>query len=163
MRDEEKSKAQLIQELWALREQLADRGGGAEPSARVSEQALADSEARNRALLDQLRRQRLMLDGSSERIMATDLEGRVLYANAAFARQVGRSPEELVGVQLTTLPGRPLEGADGRDVLEAVVLIIAQLPLPLFPWRIPEQRPERRRNDGCGSRGERSRPDRRLT
>jgi two-component system cell cycle sensor histidine kinase/response regulator CckA len=121
MRDEEKSKAQLIQELRALREQLTDRGGGAESSARASEQAPADSEARYRALSDQLRRQRLMLDGCSERIMATDLEGRVLFANAAFARQVGRSPEELVGVQLTTLPGRPLEGADGRDVLEAVV------------------------------------------
>jgi PAS domain S-box-containing protein len=124
MRDEEKSKAQLIQEIRALREKLTDRGGGGASSARATEQIPGASGAHNFLLKeaqDQLRLHRLMLDESTERIMATDLKGRLLYANAAFARQVGRTPEELVGEPLNALPGRPLEGVDGREVLEAVV------------------------------------------
>ncbi len=48
----------------------------------------------------QVRFQTAFLDSVSELIVATDLDGEVIYANQAFARWCGRAPDALVGVPL---------------------------------------------------------------
>ncbi len=86
MRDEEKSRDQLIEELAALRRrnsqlEMADSG------RRRAEQEIRDSQALYSSLVENLPVQ----------ILRKDLEGRFTFANESFCHLLGRSLGEIVG------------------------------------------------------------------
>jgi PAS domain S-box-containing protein len=97
----------------ALAEELARRAAIAVENARLYGR-LRDAEADLRGSRDELR---AILDGVADAVTAQDLEGRVVYANDAAARQLGmRSAEELMSAEPAQLVGRyRLYDEDGRE------------------------------------------------
>ena len=86
MEDETKTKEQLIHELAALRERVAELEKK-ENEHRQAEEALQKSEERYRNILDNIE------DGYFE----VDLSGNFTFFNNSLCRELGYSPEELMG------------------------------------------------------------------
>jgi PAS domain S-box-containing protein len=86
MKDSDKTKEQLIQELGLLRQQLAE-AEALRADHRRAEETLERSEAKFRDLVER----------TSAGIAATDLEGRVTFVNEALCKMIGYSQEELIG------------------------------------------------------------------
>ena len=97
----------------ALAEELARRAAVAVENARLYGR-LREAEGDLRASRDELR---AILDGVADAVTAQDLEGRVVYANDAAARQLGmRSAEELMNAAPSDLVGRyRLYDEDGAE------------------------------------------------
>ncbi len=77
----------------------------------VTEQRRAEQDARFHAQL---------LAGVGDAVIATDLEGTVLYWNAAAERLYGGRADERVGTSLVRSPDVPSTGAHARELLDAV-------------------------------------------
>ncbi len=86
MRDEHKTKKQLIDELVKIRQRVAE---------------LETSETECKVAEDRLRVLSSIVDQSSEGIVLNDLEGHLLFANDAFAIMHGYTAEKLVGKHLS--------------------------------------------------------------
>jgi len=87
MKDEDKTKEQLINELLALRQRVTELEA-LETERQVAEEALA----RERNLL------RTLIDNLPDYIYAMDTEGRFVLANTTIAHYLGAaSPDELLG------------------------------------------------------------------
>jgi len=86
MKDEGKTKEQLIHELLETRQRL------------VALEATETKRKRAEEELEQLRRQNeLILNSAGEGIYGLDLQGRTTFANPAAARMIGWEVEELIG------------------------------------------------------------------
>lgn len=86
MKDEEKAKEQLIDELVELRQRIAELSAS-EAERRQTEKALQTE----KAYLDQL------FESAQEAIVMTDNDGQVLRVNSEFTRLFGYTSEESVG------------------------------------------------------------------
>jgi len=93
MKDEDKSKEQLVNELEELRRRVA-KLGGLETDPGQTNQGLPAGQDGLRSLLDY----------SPEPIIIYDTEGRVLYINFAFTRTFGWSPEEVLERRIDHVP-----------------------------------------------------------
>ena len=87
MTDTGKANAQLTEELMLLRQQLAELEAAGATQRRPAEEALRESEARYRTLIE----------AAEDGITMKDREGRYILANSAFARSVGMSVNEIIG------------------------------------------------------------------
>ena len=88
MKDEDKSKAELIEELESLRRRVAQvEGAGAEGKEAALQQALQESE----------HRYRLLAENSADMISCHNPEGVYLYASPACRSLLGYEADELVG------------------------------------------------------------------
>jgi PAS domain S-box-containing protein len=93
MKDELKTREQLLAELARLRE----RNGELERSARKLAQAGSESEEWHRPILNDV------LDSAAVAIVILNAEFRVVWVNRAFARYFGLGREEIVGQDKRTL------------------------------------------------------------
>ncbi len=84
MKDEAKTKRQLIQELLELRQQIVEFEKGKAERKQV-EEALKDSE----------KRYRQVVESATEMIHTTDLRGYFTFANSAALKVVGYTLEEI--------------------------------------------------------------------
>jgi PAS domain S-box-containing protein len=92
MKDTDKTKAQLLEELTALRKEiraLQSQVG----SHKESQNALRESDKRYRSLFDNIR----------DFIYTHDLEGRFLTINRSAAQTIGYTPRELIGLPISDL------------------------------------------------------------
>jgi len=103
MRDQDKTTARLLEELQVLRERVAEL-----------ERAEAEYERREEAL----RFRAGVLDQIGDHIMATDLEGRITYINAAQTKTLGWTREELIGKTVDILGEDPARGATQQEILQ---------------------------------------------
>jgi PAS domain S-box-containing protein len=103
MKDERKTKTQLIEELAALRSQVAELQGLESSRERV-EDALKESEARLRQIVDLV----------PHMIFVKDRNGRFLLANKAVAEAYGTTVEQLTGT-------RHSEHHDDKDELKRML------------------------------------------
>lgn len=87
MKDEDKTKEQLIAELEDLRGQMAEMGARQSESLMKAQYALAESERKYRALVE----------GSSDAILMVDKERRIVSFNRAFLDLFGLEREEVEG------------------------------------------------------------------
>jgi two-component system cell cycle sensor histidine kinase/response regulator CckA len=92
MKDDRKTKAQLIEELAGLRHQVAELQGNATESSRV-EEALKESESRLRQIIDLV----------PHMIFVKDWHGRFILANKAVAEAYGTTVEKLTGTRHSEL------------------------------------------------------------
>ncbi len=60
-----------------------------------------------------------IMSNASESIIATDQEGKILYANPATVRMFGYSPDELVGLELETLATSLYKERIEKEILRA--------------------------------------------
>lgn len=86
MRDERKTKAQLIEELTALRERFADLEAS-EAELRQADQRIRDSE----------RQFRRLVESAWEVVILVDANGEITYASDAVSRVMGYSVDEYSG------------------------------------------------------------------
>lgn len=103
MSDSRKTKAQLIEDLRALRARVA---------------RLERQRAECETIRDTLRFQTMLLDQIGDAITATDLKGRIRYVNAASARITGRTPGELIGRPVEVFARDPASCARQREIVE---------------------------------------------
>ena len=85
------------------------------------ERARAEAQASMRRAVERLRLLSSAVEQSSEGIAVTDLEGKLLFLNDAFARLHGYSPRELIGKSLAIFHSReqmPAVEAANREVKE---------------------------------------------
>lgn len=87
MSDEQKTRAQLIEELQALRQQVTALGEP-EQQRRQTEQALRESEEKYRAILENI----------EEAYYETDLTGSFTFFNDALCQMLGYARDELMGM-----------------------------------------------------------------
>lgn len=106
MQDREKSKAQLLDELSALRQRVA--------ALEAREQEWQQKE-------QALRFQSMLLNQIQDRITATDLEGHITYINAAECRTLKKSREELLGRHIGEYGEDPARGATQRHIVETTL------------------------------------------
>jgi PAS domain S-box-containing protein len=92
MKDERKTKVQLINELVELRQRVAELEA-LETERKRAEEALRESGERFR----------LLAENASTLVCEVDLEGRYLYANSAYKAFLGYEPEELIGRKAASL------------------------------------------------------------
>ncbi|MCP4678103.1 MAG: response regulator [Deltaproteobacteria bacterium] len=86
MKDTTKTKAQLIKEIEALREQLTQ-----------TKETARKYEAAEKALVDSEEKYRLLFNALDNPITVLDREGVVLHINEAGAKNLGATPEKIVG------------------------------------------------------------------
>jgi len=86
MKDEEKTRTQLLSELRALRRQVS-QSEAAESRRKRAERALADSEALYESLVESL----------PQNIFRKDTEGRFTFGNTNFCATLGKPLEEMLG------------------------------------------------------------------
>ncbi len=79
--------AQMVTQALVMRRELIERSLSVRS---VHEQALADSDAQHRAVLD----------GQSEMVALSDEEGILAYVNPAYARHLGCTPPQMLGTDL---------------------------------------------------------------
>jgi len=84
MKDKEKTKEQLIDELGKLQQKLR-KLGAAETRQRQTEQILKESEEKYK----------LLVETSNDMIFTVDLKGNFLFVNKAFKKNLGYSKEEI--------------------------------------------------------------------
>ena len=70
---------------------------------------------------EQVRFQAMLLDQIGDHITATDLEGRIIYVNAAECRTFNRSREELIGQPITIYGEDPTTGATQQEILQTTL------------------------------------------
>ncbi|HUH13947.1 MAG TPA: PAS domain-containing protein, partial [Longimicrobiales bacterium] len=87
------------------------RGEGEDPVAHLDGQG---PEARVRFLGE-------MLDAVRQAVIATDLEGRILYCNPAVEELYGWRPEELVGRQVLEVMPAESYSAAAREIMATVL------------------------------------------
>jgi len=87
MKDEDKTKSQLIDELGGTGQRVAE---------------LEASETGRKQAKEDLRLLSSAVEQSSEGMAVSDLEGNLLFVNNAFAAVHGYTPEELIGKHLST-------------------------------------------------------------
>ena len=92
MKDTDKTKAQLLKELTALRKEIRALQSLA-GSHKESQNALRESDKRYRSLFDNIR----------DFIYTHDLEGRFLTINRSAAQTIGYTPRELIGLPISDL------------------------------------------------------------
>jgi len=92
MKDTDKTKAQLLEELTALRKEIRALQSLA-GSHKESQNALRESDKRYRSLFDNIR----------DFIYTHDLEGRFLTINRSAAQTIGYTPRELIGLPISDL------------------------------------------------------------
>lgn len=93
MKEQDKSKAQLIHELTTLRQRFSDLEAGENERKRVEE-----------VLPEREQHHRLLLDSSPDPSVIYDDSGRVLYVNLAFSQTFGWSENELLGKRVDFVP-----------------------------------------------------------
>jgi PAS domain S-box-containing protein len=89
MQDESKTKAQLVNELTALRQRIAEL----EVSEQQYRQALQESQARYRTLTE----------SATAGISIADRDGNLIFVNPALAKMLGYAQAELLGLNLSQL------------------------------------------------------------
>ena len=92
MKDKDKTKAQLLEELAALRKEIRTLQSLA-GRRKESQNALRESDERYRSLFDNIR----------DFVYTHDLEGRFLTINRLAAQTIGYAPQELIGLHISDL------------------------------------------------------------
>jgi PAS domain S-box-containing protein len=103
--DVDKSKAQLIEELQALRRQLSDRT------------SLSDKTGRANTLRASGDRYRTLIDTIPHGVAECDLTGKMLFSSPAHARMLGCRPEDVVGTSIWDW----IASADGKGMVQRAI------------------------------------------
>ncbi len=121
MKDRAKTKARLIDELGELRQRLAQLEVE-EAERRKAEEALRASEARYRAVVE----------SQTELIRRYLPDGTITFANGAYCRYFGKTPEELIGQTLTqTVPEEERE-----SIAKHFALLSPETPIVTYEHRV---------------------------
>jgi PAS domain S-box-containing protein len=99
-----------------LMESLREEVQRAEDHAREAEQRRQDRQVAD----EQIRFQARLLDAVEEAVIATDLDGKVLYWNRFAEELYGWPSDEAVGRNIMELNGAPESEADARGIMEAL-------------------------------------------
>ena len=121
MKDEDKTKEQLIQELAELRQQTAELEAS-ETQRKRAEKALRESEARYRAVVE----------GQTELICRFLPDGTLSFVNEAYCRYFGKEREELIGSSF--MPFIPEQ--DREFVEEQFTLLSLENPVVTYERRV---------------------------
>ena len=123
MKEKEKSKEQLTDELHRLRKKIAELETF-EGEIKKSLACLAESEEKYRNIVEM----------SPNGIVTVDLKGRITTCNKAFFDETGYSREEIIGKKFTRLPHLPKRDIQ-RNLKIFGSLIKGKIPKPLrFDW-----------------------------
>jgi len=123
MREREKSRKQLQDELIRLRKKIADLGTSGR-ELKKSRERLKESEERHRNIVEM----------SPYGITTVDLNGRITTCNKAFIDLTGYSKEEIIGKKFTRLPHLPKKDIS-RNLKIFSSLLKGRVPKPLkFDW-----------------------------
>jgi PAS domain S-box-containing protein len=114
MRDERKTKAQLIEELKEARGKLQEKRRAA-PRAQTS--IPADSPDPARVFRD-LGLSSDILDQIHDLLVVTNAEGRIIYVNRAASRALGYESRELIGRTVKDFGEDPGQGATQGEIVE---------------------------------------------
>jgi PAS domain S-box-containing protein len=69
----------------------------------------------------QLRFQAMLLDQIQDRVIATDLNGRITYVNKAECKTFGKSADELIGMHVSEFGDNPSRGTTQQEIIETTL------------------------------------------
>ena len=84
-------------------------------------QNLKEENEQRKKTEQQLSFQSMLLDQISDRITATDLQGRITYVNRAECRSFGKSVDELLGMHVQDYGEDPARGASQQEIVAATL------------------------------------------
>jgi len=122
MKDEDKTKAELISEMEEMRRRVAQLEQAA-LEQRCLKEALLDSEEKCRVLDERWKKERELrlsiLNSSADAIVIYDMEGRTQYVSPSFTHMFGWTLEQVKGSRIPFVPDSEREST--MEIISSVV------------------------------------------